>query len=414
MKCAAIIAEFNPFHNGHKYIIEEVKKRTGADKVLIIMSGDFVQSGKPAILSKEVRTRQALLGGADLVIMIPAIASTASSEFFAFGAVSILKSLGVVDYLGFGAETDNLELLEAATEILSQEPEEYKASLRTYLKQGCAFPLARQKALEDYMGADATFLSGSNNLLAIEYLRALKYFCSDIKPVVICRKSVSHLDTVIKDEGFASATAIRNSVFAGELSQISGMMPKESYDILSREEVMNPDCLVYIYASRLFSSPEEELNTCSDSTEELTRHLLKCVVTANTDSYDNFVRTLQPKNITFSRLSRFLCHVMLNISSEIVMEYKEHDYHSYVRILGFKKDASYLLSAIKEKSSIPIISKPSSGKKIISEFYDDNLTPLIEEIFDMDLRCSNLYSFLLHLQTEKKYISEEQKQIIII
>ncbi|MCR5742591.1 MAG: nucleotidyltransferase family protein [Lachnospiraceae bacterium] len=413
MKCAAIIAEFNPFHNGHKYIIEEVKKRTGADRIIIIMSGDFVQSGKPAIIPKEARTRQALLGGADLVIMIPTIAATASSEFFAFGAVSVLKSLGVVDYLGFGAETDNLELLETAADIFSQEPEEYKASLRTYLKQGCSFPIARQKALKD-MGADATFLSGSNNLLAIEYLRALKYFGSDIKPVVICRKSVSHMDTVVKAEGFASATAIRNSVFAGELSQLSELMPEEAYDILSREAIMNPDCLVNIYASRLFSSAEEELNTCSDSTEELTRHLLKCVVTANTDSYDNFVRTLQPKNITFSRLSRFLCHVMLDISSETVRLYKEHNYPSYVRILGFKKDASDILSAIKDKSSIPLISKPSSGKKIISEFYDDNMAPLIEEIFDMDLRCGNLHRFLSHLQAGTTYISEEQKQTIII
>ena len=209
MKVAGIIAEYNPFHNGHAYHIEEVRKKTGADYIIAIMSGNFVQRGGPAIVDKYTRTKMALLGGADLVIELPVVAATASAETFARCGVAILNSIGVVTHLGFGCETDDLELLHALANLFVEEPKEYQELLSSYLKEGLSYPAARAKAAGEYfqkfvadtsitnrnsthnvyadgiidntLNIEAT-LNNPNNILAIEYLKALKQINSTIKP----------------------------------------------------------------------------------------------------------------------------------------------------------------------------------------------------------------------------------------
>ena len=232
MRITSIISEYNPFHEGHKYHMENAKKITNSDFTIVIMSGDFTQRGTPAIIDKYARARQALCNGADLVLELPVCFATASAEGFAFGAVSILDKLGVIDSLVFGSECGDIEPIRKVADFLSEEsfasnnfnslgePDPFNTShkinnfrerLQFFLKQGLSFPKARAKALHEIFPAlDNAFLSSSNNILGIEYCRALKYFGSSITPMTIPRKDNLYHDEELAGTGkLSSATAIR-------------------------------------------------------------------------------------------------------------------------------------------------------------------------------------------------------------
>ena len=210
MKTVGLITEYNPFHNGHLYHIEKAKELTGADRVIVIMSGDYVQRGTPAVLSKHSRAHMALLNGASVVLELPVCYSCASAEFFAKGAVSVLDGLGCIDALCFGSECGNLEHLTSIAHLLSAEPETYRHHLQSSLKNGMSFPAARCHALEKMTG-DAyasQILSDPNNILGIEYLKALKELNSPIVPFTLKREFSGYHDTELHDCS-SSASAIR-------------------------------------------------------------------------------------------------------------------------------------------------------------------------------------------------------------
>ena len=215
MRVLGIIAEYNPFHKGHVYHIQKAKELSGADHAIIVMSGDFVQRGVPALLPKHLRAEMALSCGADAVFELPVCYSTGSAELFAAGAVSLLDKLGVTDALCFGAECGELAPLEHIAQILAEEPTNYRLNLRKALKSGVPFPVARQRALEEYLGEGSaesdslsSVLSLPNNILAIEYLKELYRRNSSIKPFVLKRKD-SDYHAEILQHGFSSASAIR-------------------------------------------------------------------------------------------------------------------------------------------------------------------------------------------------------------
>ena len=188
MKTAGIIAEYNPFHTGHQYHIEQTRAITGADFIIVVMSGDFVQRGAPAFLSKLVRTKMALLGGADLVLELPASCSCQSAEYFAYHGVSLLHALGCVDFLSFGSECGDITQLRQAADFLTMESDAYKKYLRSLLQSGCSYPTARAKAaaaLHPENAGFSTILDSPNNILGIEYLKALKRLKSAILPVCL-------------------------------------------------------------------------------------------------------------------------------------------------------------------------------------------------------------------------------------
>lgn len=223
MKIIGIIAEYNPFHNGHAYQITTIRERTGADFVIVAMSGDFVQRGAPAILDKYARAQMALSCGADLVLELPALWATASAEHFAMAGVTLFEKMGLVDGICFGAETDNLPLLTAIADILADEPEAYRTLLASYLKTGAAFPKARASALADFVAMHEMHLtddlhevlSSPNNILAIEYLKALRRRHSSMTPYLIRREGSGYHDTALAPT--ASATGIREALLAGML-----------------------------------------------------------------------------------------------------------------------------------------------------------------------------------------------------
>jgi len=193
MKLAAIVCEYNPFHKGHQYHIEETKRKTGCDGIVAVMSGNFVQRGEGALFSKETRAKAAVLGGADLVLELAPYFAVQSAEAFSLGALKIITSIPEIKYLSFGAEEENIDILKKAASILTDEPQSYKTALKEELDKGISYPTARQKALLKIGENDAAkALSSPNNILGVEYLKALKKFKSDIVPIAVKRVGAAH------------------------------------------------------------------------------------------------------------------------------------------------------------------------------------------------------------------------------
>ena len=242
MNVCGIVAEYNPFHNGHLYHIEETKKKTGCDAIVVVMSGNFIQRGVPALFDKWTRTKMALQSGADLVIELPLLYSISSAEYFAQGSVSLLDGLNVVDHISFGSNTTDLDALKRIANVLYLEPENYKKLLESELKRGTSFPIARSNALKNFLKKeyDAKYISeillDSNNILGIEYLKALLYCNSSIKPMVVERKGGNYNSTTITNN-VCSATAIRELMEKEELKTVQDVVPKATFDILNKEIV---------------------------------------------------------------------------------------------------------------------------------------------------------------------------------
>ena len=242
MNILGIIVEYNPFHNGHLFHLEQAKKLANADYVIAVMSGNFMQRGVPAFLDKWSRTKMALSCGVDMVIELPVTHASTSAENFAFGAISILENLKIVDSVCFGSELGNIETLKELSNILSNEPNSFKKHLKEHLDLGLTFPKARSNALYKYITENNLFsisnehleniLNSPNNILGIEYLKALNKLHSNIVPYTITRKTAGYHDVEIHDS-ISSATAIRNSV--DNLDLIKSSMPDAAFEILKED-----------------------------------------------------------------------------------------------------------------------------------------------------------------------------------
>ena len=228
-KVLGIIGEYNPFHNGHLYHLEQSKRMTGANYTVAIMSGNFTERGSTALINKWSRTEIALNNGIDLVIELPVLYATSSAEGFAEGAIKILNSLKVVDYISFGAETSNIDILQEIANILYAEPKNYKALLAQELNKGLSFPKSRENALMLYLNNEkySNIISSPNNILGIEYIKALKKLKSNIKPISIARFEAGYNDTSYTGN-IASATAIRNIVKNGGFDILKRLLPDSS------------------------------------------------------------------------------------------------------------------------------------------------------------------------------------------
>ena len=232
-----IIAEYNPFHNGHLYHIKESIEQCGANYVVCVISGNFVQRGNTSIIDKWTKTKMALCNGADLVIELPTVYSTSSAENFAEGAIKILDSLGIVDTISFGMEAKDIATLNNIANVLYQEPKEYVTMLNHELSKGISFPKARENALMMYLNdikRYANVLTGANNILAIEYLKTLKKLKSQLMPIGVQRQKVLYHDEMIVDD-FASATAIRKMIATRQFDDIRKVIPRTSYILLAQE-----------------------------------------------------------------------------------------------------------------------------------------------------------------------------------
>lgn len=396
MKVAGIIAEYNPFHNGHQYHIEETKKSTGADYVIAIMSGDFVQRGAPAMMDKYDRATCALSAGCDLVLELPVIYSTSSAEFFAEGAVLALDQLGICDFLSFGTELGTLDQLSPLADLLLEEPKEYQIFLRHQLKAGHSFPAARSEAIREYLRKDENCqlsndffkeLTGSNNILALEYLKSLKKSKSSMVPWTIKRKNAPYHDKKLH-ESISSATAIREALQKKEdIAKILPSVPEKTGQYLQtwHEKNVLPDfshLTPYLHGALLNA---KELTAYLDWDQELANRMAS--IPWETSDYTTIVEGLKSRRVTRTRIQRALLHLILQMDKEHFACQYEKNPVPCVRILGFRKESSPLLKAIKKNASLPLITKPASIKSL--------LDPSDQWVWDMDLKAARLYQSIL-------------------
>ena len=411
MKVNGIVAEYNPFHNGHKYQLDVSRRTTDADYTIVVLSGDFVQRGAPALLGKHRRAEMALKCGADLVLELPAIYSVSSAEYFSMGAVSMLDKLKVVTHLCFGSECGNVEIMTKVAEILLKEPESFSASLRKYMKQGVSYPNARNWAMFDhypFLEAHKDVFSTPNNILGIEYIKALLRRNSEMTPVTVRRTGAGYHDRMTDTE-YCSALALRQALYAGQTPDfVKTQMPMEAWQILQQSLEDSSiicsndfsDLLYYKLLLERETGYQKYLDVSDDLSDRIRNHL---------DSYrdfDNFCNLLKTKNMTYTRISRCLFHILLNIKKNDVEFCKRLDYAPYARVLGMRKEAHELLSANKEQSAIPLVTKLADAEK--------SLTADARHMLAQDILISQIYRSVAPHFKERKVVSEYSIPVVTL
>ncbi len=388
MKTTAIIAEFNPFHNGHKYLLEQARQITGADRIVVIMSGNYVQRGGPAFLDKFTRTKMALLNGADVVLELPFCYSMAKASHFAHGAISILNSLGCIDYLCFGCENKTLSFLENLADISLEEPPLYKNTLQQNLRLGMSFSHAKELAMMEYLrsnqdqmtdldlsGEDLSkCLCSPNNILAVEYLSSLKRLKSKIQPVPVKRTDKGYhslMPTEHETISLASATAIRNMIQNNDMSY-QNYIPQNTHSLLSDGyqqffPIVEND-FSGIIGYRLNELAYESQNS-TDNYLDVPETMLNRIRN-HSDSFvdvDSFVHTLNSKSITSAYIRRVLFQLMLKFTQQDFDKLETLNKFPYIRILGFNKKGAGILKNIKNNQT-PIVTKLSTDIAYLSPF----------------------------------------------
>ena len=512
MKVLGIIAEYNPFHMGHAYQINTLKKEINADYTVIAMSGNFVQRGAPAMMEKYSRARMALSCGADLVLELPSIYAAASAEHFARGGVALLESAGVVTHLGFGTETKDFGLLQEIADLLNRQPEPFTKILQQGLKNGLSFPAARSQALEaclekekaapdepprckhtrnpalasfprckhtgdsalasssprckhtgdpalasssersQQLGSKAVkknkstetghILASPNNILAIEYLKALERYHSSMLPCPLLRRGQGYHDASPGQE-FSSASAIRASILGQErafsasgcpsvleqerssayatntsilgegqenfsarnskLDTLAHALPGAAFEILRNypHPFLQENDFSQLLHYKLLTEPASQLSRYADISSDLARRIKKEINSFL--SWSSFCSHLKSKNTTYARLSRMFLHVILNIYQE--------DYHpfpepAYLRILGFGRQAAPLLAAIKSQGKLPLITSPSAAEGIL----DSPARTLLSQ----DLAASGLYRVGLAAKGDNRLKNDYQQPLALL
>lgn len=445
MNILGIIAEFNPLHTGHAYLMQHLRRETGAAFCVVVMSGDYVQRGEPAFFSKYLRTKAALLCGADLVLELPLSVSTGSAEYFALGAVSLLDRLGCITHLGFGSESGDIRAFRFAGKLLLTEPERFQSILRNNLKMGMSFPKARYEAFSAILDNDhaaqsdavpsdnPSLLSGHipaedpsssgnisdilpllespNNILGTEYMKALHSLHSSIVPVTTRRIGAGYHENIdvispCTSDGktadafgennfscgdpaaytstpmYVSASGLRRAFLSlyGTVSPDTLPLHRTKTESLLRDYV--PEACRPLYLSALEQkqfitfddlflplyhtlqyADTDTLSRYQDVTPEFSGRLLRLF--GQCSSITELCAVLKTKNMTSARISRALLHILLHQTKESIALEKEQRLSLYARILGFRKEAKPLLSLIKKKTSVPLVSKLADVRKLL-------------------------------------------------
>lgn len=383
-----IIAEYNPFHNGHLYHILKSKEKTGADKVVAIIGGNFTQRGETSVIDKWSKAEMAIKNGADLVIELPTIYSVSSAENFADGAIKILNSLKIVDTISFGTETQDLNKLNIVANILYNEPKEYKDFLQESLQQGKSYPKSREEAILKYLNdkSYSTIISSPNNILGIEYLKAIKKHRVKINPICIKRKDAGHL-TLDYTGKIASATAIREMIKLNKMKDVKNTTTPSSYLILKEE--MEKGHFIYdisqfenIMLYNLRNMSLQQIANLPDVTEGMEHLIKKAADSCNT--IDEFVNIVSSKRYTNTRIKRILVYALLKITKKDMAISKKCT--PYIRVLGFNQKGKEMISKIKKKN--PKANIVTSVKK----FMDNNTNKNLKTMMEKDIFSTNIYT----------------------
>ena len=387
MNISGIIVEYNPLHNGHLYHINKTKELTNCDALICVMSGNFAQRGIPSSIDKWTKTKMALNNGVDLVIEIPTVYSVSSAEFFSYGSVSLLNSLGIVNNICFGSEHGNINDIYNISNILLEEPIEFKSLLKTYLSEGLVFPMARANALYDYLINSNMnisnlllddFLNSSNNILGIEYCKSLIKLNSSIKPYTLKREGASYNSNLLHSE-FSSATSIRKFVKEnGSLTKLEGHVPSsvltEILNLYSKNYEFTFEDSMFPYIKHKSFTSNNSLVNLPDVSEGLDNKIIKSL--QNSISYSSALEAMKSKRYTYTRLSRILCQYFIGFDNFDTKKLRSAPC-PYARVLGFNSNGKSILKSIKSNSNIPIYTK---------------LPKELSETLQLDVQATKAYS----------------------
>lgn len=385
MNVVGIIAEYNPMHNGHLYHIAKAKELAKADRAVIIMSGSFTEQGNISVINKLDKASIAIENGADLVIELPTIYATSSSENFAYGAVKILNNLGIITHLAFGAETDNLSGLQDIAKTFIANKEDIICKVKALMQQGINSISAYNNVLSEYLENNDIDFSLPNNILAIEYLKALILLKSKIKPVLVKRLKSNHSDSKISNiSEFASSTSIRNVLsepnFKKEekLNKIKPVIPENVLTFLKNNNFNINDNLWNILRYEIIKLKPDGLKNIYEIEEGLENKLYKEALTSI--NYNDFVQNAKSKRYTLGRIKRICIYIILNITKEKYSNLKDVN---YARILKVKEDSINLLSEIDKYRSTILVTK-------VTEDILTSLDSITRESILLDILATNI------------------------
>lgn len=374
MKVFGVIAEYNPFHNGHLYQLEETKKNTGCDYAVAVMSGNFVMRGEPALFDKFKRAKAAALNSVDLVLELSTPYALSSSEYFARAGVSLLDSLNIVDILSFGSEAGNIDALSDVADKLLME--ETKENIKHGQKKG--IPVFSAIA-EQFDQEKQEILKSPNNILGINYLKALKTLDSKIEPYTLLRKKAGYNDKEGKD-GFASATGLREMLYKSE--EVKPFMPAKAFELIKNSNPVFEEEFDKILTYILRVKPERDLLKYPDVSEGLENLIKK----AATDNYGikDIAKAIKSKRYTYTRIKRILFNILLDIDKT-----QREKKPEFARVLAFNEKGRRLLAEIRKKSNIPVFTN------ITKEMFDKY------EILNTDLRATEIYRLGCYNKSDK-------------
>lgn len=368
MAVCGIIAEYDPFHSGHKWQISEVRRQLGADcGVLCVLGGNWSQRGTPALLDKHARARLALLGGADLVLELPLPWAIASAEGFAQGGAALLKGAGVVTHLCFGSEAGQLEPLQRLAACLDSR--DYPPALRRGLDAGLSFPAARQKAVEQLLGPEGALLSLPNNNLGVEYLRAIAG--SGLRPMTVPRQGAGHGQS--PSGGFASASYLRRLLRQGNWEKAAPYLLPDTQALLDGTPMAELSLGERAALDRLRRLTEADLAALPDCGEGLSHRLYRAV--RQNGSLEGILTQAKTKRYPLARLQRVLLYAWLDLKEE-----DRPPEPLYLRVLGLNGRGRELLRRMKEEASLPLLTKPAGAA---------NLSPQAQALFQLEARATD-------------------------
>lgn len=407
MNLLGLVVEYNPFHNGHKYHLEKSKEITKATHTIAIMSGSFLQRGEPALFDKYTRAEMAVRNGVDLVIELPTLYACQSAEIFSHGAITTLNSLNCVNSICFGSEEGSVDILSTIGKILVEEPIQFKSNLKKYLDQGLVFPIARSKALFEYIKSHNLsdlkedelqhILNSSNNILGIEYIKSLIKLDSSIKPFTITRVASEYNSTNI-DSNICSATAIRNLLRDSKnLHHIENVVPTPTLEEINNkiEHKFNPlfDYMFYNILSSIIIRDNEDLHKYFEVNEGIENKIYANIFSSS--NLEELINSTKSKRYTMTKIKRTLNNIMLGITKEDILKVKDLNSVPYIRVLAFNNKGREIIKKIKKSSDVEIITKFSKVSHI------DN--PIFKTFIKYDLKSSNMYN-LIYYQNNKNLL----------
>lgn len=420
MKICAIICEYNPLHYGHLYHIQKAKELSGCDAVMCIQAGNFTQRGEPAITNKYVRARMALEAGADIVVQIPTAYCCSSAEIFAMAGVKIANSFENVTHLAFGCETENYELLKEISKYFVNEPKEYKEKLKKYLDLGDSLPVSRQKAIEELMKEDKVvfseitetlnILTKPNNILAIEYLKALTKTKSKIEPIFTTRSNSDYNSADLNGKD-SSATAIRTRLLnAKKIRSIKKLVPPFTYKLLKENiDVYGlPDLDLYndLSAYVVKTSSPSDFKNIYDVSEGIENRFLESA--KKYKDFNELLLDVKTKRYTYTRLKRIVLRLLLKIDKDIVSQIYKMDKLPFIKVLAFNAEKKDFLSNISANTNLiirnsNIVKNPTDEYRTLAEIEDR-----ANAVYNMLLRkCKTIPNFAPDLYTQTIKFTKE-------